>query len=826
MTRSGSARRFVRGVLLGSCALWLICTPAAARPVRFDIPSQDLSQALIEFGAQSGLEVIYTPSVLGVKRSARVQGDLEPRAAMAALLEGTGLTFRENNGVMRIVETAAGPTRTGLDLPPRTQTVQGGGGVMSVAPTMARMEEIVVTAQKKAERLIDVPQSVSVLSAGQLANIGAMQFRDIVSAVPGLNFQTSGAGFSQISMRGVTVGFDVSPTVGIYVDEVPFGSTTTFTLSGQFSFDAALFDLDRVEVLRGPQGTLYGASTMGGLIKYVTPRPDTGSFKARAQAGLSATNNGGVNYNVAASVNAPIEADKAALRVSAFESHDGGFIDNRARSKKDVNRSDIYGGRFDLLLTPNDALAVRLNLNLQNIERGGEGTADYTFTGATPFGNLGQFRPTAEPFDQRFRLISGTVTYDLDWASLVSISSYQTVRTSYSADISAVYVPLVNSIGLGPYSAIGSPNDIGTNKFTQEVRLASKRSSSAFEWVVGGFYNREASTNEQSFAPFDQAGNPAPNILYEFSGPSIYREYAAFGDVTWHLTEAFDVTGGVRYARNRQAVTQYGSGIFVFPAPKTESSEGVSTYLANARYRFDEHTTAYVRYATGYRPGGPNALSVAGGPAMFQADRLKSYEAGIKAETADQRFSIDASAYYIDWSNIQLLAIRDGFGIYVNAPGGAKIGGAELALTAQPVDALTVTGVLAFQNAHMSRENVDLGAAKDERLPNVPRFTASLNADYVLSENALRPTIGGTLRYVGQRKASFEASTSFPQYRLPAYATVDLRGGVAIGGGDAQLFVYNLFDKRGQMSLLLPQYGARVALVQPRTIGVRFSYSF
>lgn len=780
----------------------------------FKIPAQPLGTALLAFSDQAKVQVLMWAGAQPNAQSPGAMGELTAAKALTSILSNTGFAFKEidEETVAIVNSTDAKATATAE---PENKN--------------AKLEEIIVTAQKRRERLIDTPLSVSVVSSESLTRMGATQLRDFADSVPGLNFKTLGAGLTQISLRGVTTGNDVSSTVGIYVDEVPYGSSSGFASGAQTALDVGLFNLDRIEVLRGPQGTLYGASTMGGLLKYVTKRPDETRFGVEVQTGISDTREGGVSYQGAATVNAPIVTDKAALRVTGFYSRDGGYVDNLALSSKD-HPSDIHGGRLDLLLTPGDALTIRLNGFLQDISRDGEGTSDYAFSGVPLDGSLDQRRLFSEPFDQRFRLVSGTVTYDLRLATLTSVSSYQTARTEYVEDLSRAYVPLFASIGL-PFSAVGLALNPTTDKFTQELRLAAERTE-LFEWLIGGFYTHETSDSRVAFLLRDLAGQPTPNNLLTLSAPSRYEEYAAFGDLTWHLSDKFDVTGGVRYARNQQEFTQNGSGLLIGSTPTRRSSEDVFTYLANARYRFSDHATAYLRYATGYRPGGPNyvandpitGLALAG--ETFEADHLKSYEAGIKAETADQRFGLDLAGYYINWSNIQILTARGGFSVYTNAPGGATVRGTELTLTARPIRALTVTGAFAYQRAQMSEADPDLGAAKGERLPNVPRFTAALNADYELPVESLQPAVGATLRYVDERTASFDDST-FPQYRLPDYVTVDLRAGVMLGSFNTQLYLRNLVDERGQQSAMFTHFGtAHVAIQQPRTIGISVTTHF
>ena len=734
------------------------------------------------------------------------------------------------------ISHAADATTAAEGLETQSQAVAGNpsGAPVSSEPEQASLAEIIVTAQKREERLIDVPQSVSVLSADTLATLGATQFSDFASTVPGLDFTTAGAGFNQISMRGVTTGFDVSPTVGIYVDEVPYGSSTHFANGAQLSLDVALFDLDRIEVLRGPQGTLYGASAMGGILKYVTKRPDTTSFGGNLQAGVSSTGDGGgINYNVASAVNLPLISDKAALRLSGYETHDGGFVDNVARHEKDVNRDNIWGGRLDFLFTPSDALNIRITAFGQDIRRHGDATVDYTYAGAMPYGSLGQYRPYlgGEPFDDQFRLVSGHIAYDFGPLTLTSVSAYQTNNQNNVYDVTTSFAPFCafqgascGSVGLVPRNTL--------HKFTQEVRLASN-GSHRIDWQIGGFYNDERSAEYYDFSLYDLAGKTLPNLLLSQSEPSTYREYAAFGNLTLHVTDKLDLSGGIREAHDIQNHSEFGTGILgASDLPDSHSSENVTNYSADARYHFANSLVGYVRYATGYRPGGSNALlrdpgtGLLVGQSIFQPDSLKSYEIGFKGQTEDRRYAIDIDAYDIHWRNIQISIIQGGLPGLINAPGGATVQGSEMTLTARPIDRFIATAAFAYQHAYMNDANAQLGASEGERLPNVPRFTASLNADYHFMEEGWRPMVGATVRYVTDRYTSFDGSTSYLQYHLPKYTSADVRAGFTAGTTDLQLYIHNLFDERAQLGVLAPGFGNRVAIMQPRTIGINANYHF
>lgn len=710
------------------------------------------------------------------------------------------------------------------------------------AASESAVEEIIVTGEKREERLIEVPQSITAVTADDLARLNATQLRDYANTVPALTVTSGGgAGQATIAIRGVTSGNDVASTVGVYVDEVPYSGSTVFSTAVGLALDAGLFDLDRIEVLRGPQGTLYGASAMGGLLKYVTRTPDANDYDAVVQGGASFTEHGGANYNGAGAVNIPIVNDQVGLRASGYYSRDGGYISNvqPGFAHDDQGRANIYGGRLDLLIRPRDNLSIRLTGFAQNIDRDGAAFADYNLSGQPVDGELDQRRVLPETFSQRFRLASGTVTYDFGPATLTSVSSYQTSDVTSHVDATALYGVLLAPLGL-PLRGEDAPLIVSTDKFAQEVRLASS-GGQTFDWIVGGFYTHEDSNAQVNLVAIGLNGAPFPLNLLTSHLPSTYEEGAVFGDLTWHVTDKLDLTGGLRYARNHQSYQQNATSD-VFPignVPTRTSSENVTTYLANARYHFSDHAVGYLRYATGYRPGGPNVVTfdpVTGnplGPPTFKSDTLSSYEVGFKAETDHRAYGIDVAAYHIDWADMLISFPVNGFQAYRNA-GSAAVDGAELTLTARPFEGLTLSGAFAYQFARLTEDAPNLGGHDNERLPNVPHFTAAVNADYAWDLLGFAVTTGATVRFVSDRRSGFYgfhgAPPPLPQYDLGSYTTLDLRAGTTLGPVDAQLFVRNVFDDRGQVSASTSAATlggpAWVSLVQPRTIGVSLTSHF
>ncbi|HEX7373529.1 MAG TPA: TonB-dependent receptor, partial [Steroidobacteraceae bacterium] len=620
--------------------------------------------------------------------------------------------------------------------------------------TSQGLEEIVVTAQKREQKLSETPVSITALSSADLDRISATQFRDFATTVPGLSFTTTGVGQTQVNLRGITTGGNVSPTVGIYVDEVPYGSSTSFASSAQLALDVGLFDVDRIEVLRGPQGTLYGASTMGGLLKYVPQKPDTHAFGGSVQAGISSTEHGGLNYDVASAVNVPLSDGKAAMRLSGFYSQDGGYIDNVQLGKDDVNQADIYGGRGDFLWTPTDRLSVRFALFAQDVSRDGTIEADYDLATHKPLaGDLEQFVALNQPFDQEFRLASATVNYKFDFAELTSVTSYQTSTAKTFLDATDLYVPLLALFGIDFLSAMGVDYKYDTDKFTQELRLAS--TGERIDWLVGAFYTSENSKNTQHVPGYDLDGNLLPINFGTVILPSSYDEIAGFATVNFHATSKLDLQAGLRYSHNSQEQQQKGSGLLVGSAPKRDSSESPVTYLANLRYLASDRLMWYLRVATGYRPGGPNVVlndPETGLPLAnptFDSDSLTSYEGGIKLSNANRNFTLDAAVYQIDWKDMQIIVARNGVGVVGNA-GAARSRGAELTLTSRPVEALTLVGAFAYTNAELTEDSpaTDLGAQKGDPLPNTPKFTTALSADYAFDIGSHGSALGATWRYI------------------------------------------------------------------------------
>ena len=736
---------------------------------------------------------------------------------------------------------------------------------------------IVVTAQRRTQTLIEVPQSVSVVGGETLERQSATTFLDYAPLIPGLTINQDNPGESRVIIRGINTN-SVGSTVSIYVDDVPFGSSGSLSNGGVLAGDFDTFDVARIEVLRGPQGTLYGSNALGGTLKFVTALPELGRFQIRGQAGAELLDGGETGGFGNAVINVPL-GTQGALRGSGFFRHSGGYIDAAGRTGHDINGSDSYGGRASLLLQLAPRITLRLMALAQDIHA--DSPSNYEVAPATlepvnpltgvPSNNLARFERIAEFNEVNYRLYSGTLNWDFGPATFTSVTSYATLDQRQLSDISntgnrntanALYAPTApGTIGLG------FQNDIGTNKFTEEARFASP-DNVRVEWLFGAYYTRETTSLLQRFLPFNLAtqallprqltlgANTFPEFVQLTLG-STYREIAGFISLTAHITDQFDITAGGRYSHNSQDSTQVTAILAPPSTIRGSSSQNVFTWSVAPRYEFNRRVAVYARVAKGYRPGGPNAVppnAPANFPTSFVADTLISYEVGLRAETANHMFSFDGSIFRLDWDDILIntVFIDPATGTQFGANGNgrrARSQGAEFLVTVRPVHGLTIAANVAYTRAKLLDDttpapgipNLTGGLAGDP-LPFTPRWSATLSGDYewAIGDNA-RAFVGANLRTVSHRTSGFSAA-----YRaafghlivLDGYQTVDLRAGVDFGHFSIGAYARNLTNSDGLVNAggyptTIPVVvgGNNVPLatasrIRPRTLGLTLGFNY
>lgn len=731
------------------------------------------------------------------------------------------------------------------------------GALMMRAPAFAAdegpkpvstVEEIVVTAQKREQTLIDIPQAISVVSGDTLEAYQATNFSDYLKLVPGLQLDQSTPGEGRLVMRGVNTG-GVASTVAVYMDETPFGSSSALVNGAVLAGDFDTFDIARIEVLRGPQGTLYGASSMGGLLKFVTNTPDTKGFIARARVALEDTKGGAMSYRTTAMVNIPL-GETVAVRASGFYRKDGGFIDSIGTGGSDVERNindaKVYGGRASLLFKPTDKFDLRLTAVLQDIKADAptvvESDPDTLKTlhgGPT----LSQFAPAFS--DVEYRIYNAVVNYDLGFGTLTASSSYNKQNQTKRDDASFNLSGLIESV-FGPANDLYLGQKTNNRKYTEEVRLASN-AGAPFEWLVGGYFTDEKGLIHQEYIAVQ------PGTLTQLTGlpllanldlNSRYKEYAGFANATVHLGERVDVDLGGRYSHNKQVAGQSATGVLAGGTPINsglKSSDNVFTYSLAPKFKIDDRRAVYARVAKGYRPGGPNVIppsAPADTPATFAPDKVTSYEAGFKGESADRRLSLDVAAFHIDWKGVQLLTVVNNFGVNTNGAD-AKSDGVEFTATARLASGLTVSANGAYTDAKLSGDTSALvGGKKGDQLPFTPKLSLGFNGDYTWTIGDKQAYVGASLRVMGKQSGMFDAeyrAAHSQQRQLPSYEVVDLRVGVSFGKVDLEAYVKNAFDSDGKISTgavtanglpVYPGGAIGTGVIRPRTIGLSLTAGF
>jgi iron complex outermembrane recepter protein len=803
---------------------------ASDQTFQFDIQAQELDPALRAFAEVSKQQVAFDARSVQGRRSTALKGEFVPLQALVKMLAGSGLSAQAGaSGLLMVRDTKKLSSRRSdvvrlaqLQTPSSDQSPSV-GGPREDEGSVSLVEEIVVTAQKRLERLRDVPVPVTAVQADELASSGQLRLQDYYSRIPGVSLTVGdGRGLPMLSIRGITSGY-TNPTVGVVIDDAPFGASTNNAL-GAMVPDLDPSELARVEVLRGPQGTLYGASSMGGLFKYVTVDPSMDRFGGQVQGGLGSVRNGDdVGYNVSGSVNVPL-GDTFAVRVHAFHRRDPGYIDDPVRDAESINSATFEGGRIAALWRPSDAVSLKVSALLQESRNDGLSRVDRQ----PGFSDLQQSSLEGTGWlDKRVAAYTAHMTAQLPWAELVSISSYGQNRFTDGIDVTPAFGALTESVfGV---QGTGLFDFIETRKLSQELRLTiplGKR----LDWLIGGFYTDEDSELRQLLLAKDDAGGTVGTWL-DGDNPSSFDELAAFTNLTVRFTDRFDLQLGGRHSHIGQTSSGISRGALVGGesiATPTDIADDVFTYLVTPRVLLSRDVMAYARFASGYRGGLPNSNLVTGVPVASSPDKTRTYEVGLKGSVLEGRVSFDASLYRIDWLGIQMQIVNSGVGYFTNGSD-ARSEGVELSVDSQPLPGLTVGGWVAWGAAELV-EDFPAGSSSygksGDRLPYSTRMSGNLSVqkDFPLP-GGLTGFAAGAWSYVGDRVGYFTATQT--RQPLSSYSKTDLRLGIRGEVWSANLLVNNLTDERGELTGGIdstPVVG--YTYIQPRTIGLTFTRTF
>lgn len=846
--------------LVAGAVLAFADVEAKAVTYELDIPAEDLTSALQSFAIASHHKLLYKTELTAGKSSVRLQGQFTAEKAMERLLTGTGLTFEiTGSSVVLIRDTSRGgktgdlvesPQSTPEDEETRRpqarnstplRLVQAGPGAAS-SDSGARqpsaqesaatgLGEIIVTAQKKSERLQDVPIPVSVVSAQSLLEQNQLRFEDYYSDFPGLNFSSGDRGELFPAIRGLTTGSYSNPTVGIVIDDVPYGASAEIFSAP----DIDPSDLAHVEVLRGPQGTLYGVSSIGGLIKYVTVDPSTEGYSGRLEAGTGTVYNGAkLGYDFRAAVNVPLSTTLA-IRASGYSEELPGYVDNVASGIRGVNKITNTGGHFAALWTPADGFSVKLSALVQRSKSGGSSESVI----APDLGDLQQdLMPGQGGFQRDVTSLSATMKARIaDGVEFTSVTGYLASRLVSSLDLSELFGPYIQPVYGVTGSGFSQWNPI--DKLSQELRFSGKIGGYA-DWLIGGFFTNEHGRQTQEF----EANNPSTGALVSVFGTDLYqynfKEYATFGDLTVHFTDRFEVQFGGRESWDRQppfAETTGGeyASLFLGTNPSVTNVEGANdsafTYLVTPQFRIAPDLMVYARLASGFRPGGGNDMfaTLAGAPSNYGPDKTNNYEVGTKGNVLNHSLSFDVSLYRIDWRDVQL-GVEDSIGnqYTVNA-GRARSQGLEVSIEEKPLAGTTIGAWVALNDAQLTKPIPTGGAAGNDGdpMPYSTRFSGnlSLQQDFPLGHD-VTGFAGAMATYMGRRVGNFQPAGVDRQI-FPAYAKMDLRAGARYGAWLFNLYANNVADRRGELGGGVDGFPTNaIIFVQPRTIGISVAKTF
>jgi iron complex outermembrane receptor protein len=775
----------------------------------------------------------------------------------------------------------------------------------------SQLEEIVVTAQKRNASIQDVPFSVQAVNDEQIRNAGAGNLVDLARNVAGLTIADLGPGQSQIAIRGISSGQvirdqpGVKEQVGVYLDESPISIAL-------FTPDIELFDLDRFEVLRGPQGTLFGSGSEAGTLRYITKQPKLSSFEGVTDMSLEEPQDGTLGGYVRTAVNVPL-GDTAAVRVAAYAHHLPGFINAiqpRGSKIHGVNDGNRDGLRLSFLWKPTDQLSITPRIVYQNLTTNGFPRVDLYNILANPYmttqpavtiGNREQYTQLREGISDDFVLTDLKVDYDFGPMSLTSISSYTNRHVVVTRDATQLTGSVTYDVfGSVPQVRTSSPlyDHTRLNVLSEELRLASN-GHAALDWLVGGFFQHIGRRYGQNLptpgydalnagAGFPLGPNPVGLVDTPFFSDITYRQtqYAAFGEATYHITDQWGVTGGIRYYHYKEDRVLNFNGVFADGTPPggvpgTVSSNGVSP-RGIVSYKIDEDAQFNAQVSKGFRLGGindpiniplcsPQDRITFGGQKNWKDETSRNYEIGGKFRFLERKVTLNVSAFYTDIRDLQatVTAGTCSSRIVYNVPK-ARSQGVEAELFARPnttwdfglsatwVDAKLKSSVTSTQTKGGVTTTTPLGGLADgNRLPTAPQFQGVASAGYTLPLTDKRDFFSVlTVQYVGSSYSQFEneqpgfgnvggsspnaahlrvyggvpAGTviSFDS-KLPSYSLGNLRAGLRGDRWEFAGYINNLWDEHARLALDYERgRAARVGNLtnQPRTFGIATQIKF
>ena len=836
--------QYKRKIIVLICGLLLfssISVTAAPKTTHYNIPSQNLSKALRTFARKANISLIFSNQDMSRVLSQKLSGTYSIHSALNILLSHTKFSFKVEKGKTYYIVSQ--------------KIIQKISEVNNDNPTSDfRFEEVIVTALRRTSSLQNTPISITALTGERLTQMGAFDIMDYAGFVSGLTVVDTGPGQRRLVIRGIQgIG---EAQVGLYYGEVPVtGTPGPETDAGTRQPEILLFDTDRIEILKGPQGTLYGSGSMSGTVRIIFREPNLSDTEKAFDGRISQTRYGKSNYQLHGRFNLPLVTDKVAFRAVGYYQSNSGYVDSVPLNLKDINSTVNWGTRLQLKVQPKDSLSVLFTAILQRMNLQ---SLNHWYPSDTPFQNEDLIRSR---FRDKTDIFNLKITRHFSEMVMQFSSSYYQRDIIHQWDTSNLFINLDRDFACRNLNAGGNCNTAQISQtddlintllplivhqpqelanWTNEIRLRNEKDG-PLSWTMGAFLEkRSASFTSQIFHVEDPTGKAtlSQKQLHRNSTEEL-RQIAFFGEIEYAISNKFSVTFGSRYFMYSKEITgETLSGIPLLNIiPRAKESikfdEGQWLIKMHAAYRFNEDILVYAQASEGYRIGGANQLiGLPENLTPYAADSLWNYEIGAKTSWLDKRLILNSSVYWIDWNNMQVRGVtKDGTFGFVSNAGAARIKGGEIELSLYPLERLLLSLSLNYNDAQLVENQTNPflreEGRKGDRIPFVPKLTYSVYSQYEWPiKTELKATLMASLRYVGQSNSDFNTDAPFNE-KMGDYMVINLRAGLAYDNWNIYLFADNVFDTLALTRRRSSEFWDKQSFsLAPRTIGIGIRGTF